>query len=180
MENGHLKIITVLIVLGISLGLLLGIQTYYKNAFVEEPVKHELEQLSFVQSVKVNLDNGIYEYRVQVKQAGNIKYEYEKVDGIIANKLKGKDYQLTLLDHRSPKLKKELEVLELSIYEAMAKNNYLWLDEAFRQAAEQNRFSYKLFIDEQRLYIQLADQETFLYEIIERSTPPNGGLDEGE
>ena len=180
MENGHLKIITVVIVLGISLGLLLGLQKYYKNNFVEEPVKNALEQLSFVQSVKVSIDNGIYDYRVQIKQAGNIQYEYEKVDGIIANNLKGKEYQLTLLDHRSPKLKEDLEGLELSIYEAMAKNNYLWLDEAFRQDAANNKFRYKLFIDDQRLYIQLVDQEKFLYEIIERSTPASEGSDKGE
>ncbi len=180
MEKGHLKIITVLIVLGISLGLLLGIQKYYNDNYVERPVKHALEQLAFVESVTVNKDTGVYDFKVQIKQAGNIQYEYSKIDGIIANDLKEQEYQITLQDHRSPELKKDLEDLELSIYEAMAKNNYLWLDETFRQAANSNKFSYKLFIDDERLYIQLADQDYFLYEIIERTISPNGGQDKGE
>lgn len=180
MEKGHFKIITVLIVLGISLGLLLGIQKYYNHNFVEGPVKHALEQLAFVESVSASKDTGVYDFKVQIKQAGNIQYEYAKIDGIIVNNLKGQDYQLTLLDHRSPELKKELENLELGIYEAMAKNNYLWLDETFRQAADKNKFSYKLFIDDKRLYIQLARHDYFLYEIIERTTLPVGVQDKGE
>jgi len=180
MEKGHLKIITVLIVLGVSLGLLLGIQKYYNHSFVEGPVMHDLEQLAFAESVTVNKDTGVYDFKVQIKQAGNIQYEYAKIDGIIKNELKGKDYQLTLLDHRSPKLRKNLENMELGIYEAMAKNNFLWLDETFRQAANDNNFSYKLFIDDKRLYIQMADQDYFLYEIIERTTAPTGVQDKGE
>lgn len=180
MEKGNLKIVTVIIVLGISLGLLLGMQKYYNNNFVEEPVKQKLEQLSFVESVDASKKNGIYDYKVQIRQAGNVQYEYEKVDEVIADNLKGKEYQFTMLDHRSSKLQKDLENLELNIYEAMAKNNYLWLDQTFRQTSAANGFSYKLYIDDQRLYIQLKDQDAFLYEIIERSIPQNVNTGKGE
>lgn len=180
MEKGNLKIITVLIVLGISLGLLLGGQKYYNNRYVEGPVKHQLEQLSFVKSVQESKENDIYDYKIQIKRAGNVKYEYEKIDEIIASHMKEKSYQFTLQDQRSPKLEEDLHQLELSVYEAMAKNNYLWLDETFRQVAAKNGFSYKLSIDDQRLYIQIVDQDAFLYEIIERSTPPTGDINKGE
>lgn len=180
MEKGNIKIVTVLIVLGISLGLLLGVQKYYNNSFVKEPVKQSLEQLSFVESVDASQVNGIYDYRVQIKKYGNVQYEYQKVDELIAADLEGKEYQFTLLDHRSPKLQKDLEDLQLSIYEAMAKNNYLWLDEIFRQKAAANGFSYKLYIDDERLYIQLKDQDAFLYEIIERSSPQSEETGKGE
>ncbi len=173
MKNGQLKVVTVLIVLGVTLGLLLFAQKYYNSSFVERPVIKALQEIKFVDNVNVSKLEDVYYFKVQIKQVGNIQYEYNKVNDVIKDNIKGKDYQLDVGSKPNEKLQNELEYLELSIYEAMAKNNYIWLDEIFRQAAKQDSFTYKLFIDEQRLYIQLADQDHFLYEVIERSTPVN-------
>lgn len=180
MKNGQIKIITVLIVLGVTLGLLLFMQRFYTNSFVEKPVIVELQKIAFVDKVEVNKAKGFYEFNVQIKQAGNVQYEYNKVDSVIKENIKGKDYQLNLKDKTDPHLDKAMELMELSIYEAMAKNNYMWLDETIRHMAQQDNFTYKLFIDDQRLYIQLADGKHFRYEIIERGGQVDAGLDKGE
>lgn len=179
MKNGQMKIVLVLVVLGATLGTLIFIQNFYVNRFVERPVEKALQEVKFVDSVMVKKDDSIYQFTVKIKKAGNVQYEYTKVDSVIKENIKGKEYQLQLTDNRNEKLANELEYLELSIYEAMAKDNYIWLDEIFRETARQDQIGYKLFIDEQRLYIQLVDQEHFLYEVIERSTPASGA-DKGE
>jgi len=180
LKNNQLKVVTVLIVLGVSLGLLLFLQKTYTNNFVERPVQLALQTIKSVEKVQVSKIDGIYQFKVQIKKAGNIMYDYNKVDAVIQHNIKGKEYQVQLLDKPNEKLQQELEYLELRIYEAMAKNNYIWLDEIFRQTSQQDHFAYKLYIDDKRLYIQLVDGDHFIYEIIERSSPASKGLNEGE
>ncbi|CFX76100.1 Uncharacterized [Syntrophomonas zehnderi OL-4] len=171
MNIGRTKIITILIALGATLGLLIFVQHYYAQSFIERPVREALHKLEFVDTVTVNKQDSVYKITIKIKQPGNIQYEYTQADKTIKDHIRGKQYQLQLTDKRNKKLNDELDYLELSIYEAMAKNNYLWLDEIFRETAGRDHFTYKLFIDEQRLYVQLVDQNHFLYEVIERSIP---------
>lgn len=178
MKNEQMKIMTVLIVLGVTLGLLIYAQKVYTSNFVERPVQKALEKIEFVDKVKVAKVDGVYQFTVQVKKAGNIQYEYNKVDTVIKEKIRGKEYQLKLADKPNGKLKQELEYLQLRVYEAMAKNNYIWLDGIFRQTAQQDHFAYKLFIDDEKLYFQLMDGDHFIYEMIER--PENGVQGKGE
>lgn len=171
MNIGRTKIITILIALGATLGLLIFVQHYYAQSFIERPVKTGLQQMKNVDTVTINKQDSVYQITIKIKQPGDVQYEYTEADKIIKEHIRGKQYQLQLTDRRNKKLSHELDYLELSIYEAMAKNNYIWLDEVFREAAGRDHFTYKLFIDEQRLYVQLVDQEHFLYEVIERTIP---------
>lgn len=174
------KIAIVLIALLLTLGLLLGTQKLYNRNLLEKPVINSLLKLNYVETVTMTKDAGIYNVRVQIKQAGSIKDEYKEIDSLIKAGIKGKQYKIELLDKPNQALQNELQKMELGIYEAIAKDNYISQDQSFAEMAAQDHFDYRLQIDEQRLYLQISSGDDFLYEIITRSEAVDSQMDKGE
>ena len=179
MRSNELKVAIFLLALLLSFGLLLGGQKLYNSNLLEKPVINDLLKLNYVEKVTITKEAGVYQDAVQIKQAGNIKTEYKEIDSRIKTKIRGKQYKLELLDTRTQTLENELQKMELGIYEAIAKNNYLSLDQRFAVLAAQDHFDYRLQIDEKRLYLQITSGDQFLYQIFPRSEAVDSQPDKG-
>lgn len=168
MKKGDIKIIWVVLAIFVSLGLFWGLHTIYINYLTEKPVVDKLENMSFINNVKIEKDESLYIFKVEINKAGNIRNEYKEVEKVIKSKYKENEYKIEFIDKRHQALQKINDELQPSIYEALAKNNYLWLNEQVKNAAEKHGYIYRVFMDEKRIYIQLQDAEYFLYQTIER------------
>ena len=179
MRSNELKIGLVLLALLIVLGALVGGQKLYNTNLIEKPVLEELRALSYVETAKINTADNVYQIKVHIRQPGNLKNEYNEIDKIIADNIKGHQYEIELVDKRDENLQNELQSMELSIYEAIAQNNYLDLEQRFAEKAERDHFDYLLQIDEQKLYVQISQGDKYLYEIIDRiDTNSSAGVKE--
>lgn len=180
MRNNEFKIAIILLALLITLGLLIGGQKLYNRNLIEKPVINELLKLNYVKSAVMTKEADTYNVKIQIKQPGNIKDEYNEINNLIKTRIKGKQYKIELLDSRNHILVDELQKMELGIYEAIAQNNYLDLEQSLNKMATQDHFVYRLQIDEKRLYLQIASGNHFLYEIFDRSEAAGGQTDNEE
>ena len=180
MRNNELKIAIILLALLITLGLLIGGQKIYNSNLIEKPVINELLKLNYVKSAVITKESAIYNVKIQIRQPGNMKDEYNEIDNLIKTRVKGKQYKIELLDSRNQILVNELQKMELGIYEAIAQNNYLDLQKSLDEMANQDHFDYRLQIDEKRLYLQIVSGDHFLYEIYDRSAAADGQADKKE
>ena len=180
MKTNEFKIGLVLLALLIVLGALAGGQKLYHTNLIEKPVLEGLRALSYVETTKVNTADNVYQIKVQIRQPGNLKNEYNEIDKIIADNIRGHQYEIELVDKRDEKLQNELQSMELSIYEAIAQNKYLELEQRFAEKAESDHFNYLLQIDKQKLYVQMSQKDRFLYVIIDRvdTTDSSGAKEE--
>ncbi|NLV20547.1 MAG: hypothetical protein GXY49_00930 [Syntrophomonadaceae bacterium] len=169
MKRNEIKIALILLALLLTLGVLLGGQKLYHANMVEKPIIKELHALSYVESAAISKTDGIYQIKVHIRQPGNLKNEYQEIDKIIAAKIKKRPYEIKIGDRRDAFLQNQLQKMELSLYEALAQNSYLDLEQRFADTAARDHFIYRLQIDQQRLYVQISRGDKFLYEIIERN-----------
>jgi hypothetical protein len=168
MKKVEFKITWFLLALIVCLALFLGLYQVYQARVIENPIIKEVSELSNVEKVHLSKQQDVLTIEVTLNKSENIKTDYEKVYETINPKVKKKNYRIKLIDKRDPILQKEWDDLQLSIYEAMAKDNYLWLEQQVKKRSEEDHSTYKLYLDEHRLYLQLDHQKGFLYEVIER------------
>ena len=178
MQKNEFKIGLVLLALLIVLGALVGGQKLYNTKLIEKPVLDELRTLSYVENAKINTADNVYHIKVDISQPGNLKNEYNEIDKIVMDHIKGHKYEIELVDKRDENLQNELQSMELSIYEAIAQDNYLDLEQRFADKAERDHFEFLLQIDKQKLYVQIRQSDRFLYEIVDRNTSGSSGVKE--
>jgi hypothetical protein len=179
MRRNELKIGLVLLALLIILGVLVGGQKLYNTNLIEKPVSKELSALKYVESVEITNADHLYQIQVHVRQAGDLKSEYNEINKVVADNIKGRQYEIKIIDKRDEFLQKELQKLELSVFEAIAQNNYLALEQRFDDTANRDHFKYQLQIDEKKLYVQISQGNNYLYEIIDRvNTSSSSGVKE--
>jgi hypothetical protein len=91
---------------------------------------------------------------------------YQAVEDCIEGKYESGEYEIVFNDRRNSSLQDLADSLQPSIYEAIAKNNYLWLVGQIETAAGQHNYEYKVFMDEKRIYLQLWNGQNFLYQVV--------------
>ncbi|HPT69438.1 MAG TPA: hypothetical protein PKW50_04770 [Syntrophomonas sp.] len=179
MRSNEFKIGMVLLALLIVLGALVGGQKLYNTNLIKKPVLEELRALSYVETAKIITADNLYQIKVHIRQPGNLKNEYNEIDKIVADNIRGHQYEIELVDKHDENLQNELQSMELSIYEAIAQNNYLDLEQRFADKAQRDHFDYLLQIDEQKLYVQISKSDRFLYVVIDRDdTTVSSGVKE--
>jgi len=80
----------------------------------------------------------------------------------------GPEYQLVLLDSRTPRLQVLFEDFQFSIQEAISTGSFEEMHQTVRKIAEAENVNYKISVDSYNVYVQLRDQKGYLYEIIPR------------
>lgn len=161
-----------LLALVICLAVFTGLFHLYQDRMIERPIREQITQSLKTDHVEVAKNGGVYTIEVKLKQAGNIKDDYALVDEAASKKIKGENYTISLVDHRTKELQQDYDDLQLRIYEAMAKDNYLWLEEQIKSQALGRKYQYKIYLDKDKLYLQIQNQNGFLYEVIDRPTAP--------
>lgn len=167
MKNNDFKTAITLVVFVITLGLLLGSYQLYAKYIMVEPVKQQLQARSAISNVDVAKVDGQYRIAVQLQQVDNLQREYHDIQAILDNTLKKTPYKLTITDSGEDKLQDDYVRLQPAIYEAVASNRYVWLDQTLRQYAISTGISYRFYVDERFLYLHLAAGDDNLYRVID-------------
>ena len=89
---------------------------------------------------------------------------------MIKSTLQDKEYELKIGDKRNQNLEMVFDNIQIAIYDALDNHKYVWLNEELGRYIEPRGMTYKIFIDDQRLYLQINDGQSYLYTIINRTT----------
>ena len=169
MKKIEFRVLISILALLLSLGALLAAFYYYKELGIKRPIADEIKSVELVRSVKIDEKGQKYEIEVSLNKVGDIQEAYREIAEKVEASLEPGDYQLFVKDQRNTGLQNKFKALQPAVYEALANNRFIWLDEEIGRQLQNTNLKHKLFIDEKHLYLQIIDGNSYLYEIINRA-----------
>ncbi|MDD4548818.1 MAG: hypothetical protein PHT79_03550 [Syntrophomonadaceae bacterium] len=170
MKNSELKITVIIISLLVVLGTSMLSFHFYQKFILERPLAEKLSDRPEVEDVSINKQKGKYLIEIKVKQVSNLEKEFTEINTMIKSTLQDKEYELKIGDKRNQNLEMVFDNIQIAIYDALDNHKYVWLNEELGRYIEPRGMTYKIFIDDQRLYLQINDGQSYLYTIINRTT----------
>ncbi len=170
MKQPAKRIITAAISLLVTFSLLLGGYSFYNDYIVKKPLLQALKDVDGVQDVKMSKEEGEYRIMVVLDEVENLQSSYVKLDETTTGYLARKGYELQIADHRNQQLTDLYDQMQPYLYEALAKNNYIWLQEEISRQIQSRGpdTEYKFSVDSDRIYLQLTQDQKSLYAVIPR------------
>lgn len=168
MKNSELRIIVVIISLGVFLGASMGSYYLYEKFMVKKPLIEKLASMPNISNVYVDENDDGFIIEFQLDKVENIEKELIQVNEKIKTILKDKKYDVNIKDRRNQKLELLFDDVQVAVYDAMANNKFVWLNQELARYIEPTGMTYKMLIDDKHLYLQFEDGNDYLYEIIDR------------
>ncbi|MEN6326888.1 MAG: hypothetical protein ABFD18_11865 [Syntrophomonas sp.] len=169
MKKNEFRVLIAILALILSLGALLAAFYLYKEWGIKEPIVNEIKTIESVHDVKIEEKGQKYEIQVHLNKASDIQKPYQVIVEKVEASLAPEDYQLIIKDQRNARLQTMFNDLQPAIYEALANNQFIWLDEEIAKQLQKTNMKHRIFIDEEHLYLQIIDGNSYLYEIINRN-----------
>ncbi len=150
----------------------LGLGAYYLNSRynIEKPLLAQIDNLPSVEDSTIEKQDEIYMVTVTLGRVENVQEEYKQLDELIREKLGERPYQITINMENDIKLDQVYYEIQPIVYEALANNQYVWMKDEIGRIASQEQLDYKMFIDDNRVYLQFSDGDDFQYHVIERNS----------
>jgi len=157
-----------IIALILTLGVCLGAFSVYNRYLVEKPMQEEMLQVQGVKKVELRREKKINVITVEMAELPDFSSAYQAVDNIARERFGPEGYTLQIKDRRDENLQKVYDSLQLYLYQGIATNSFLWLDQEVGKVAADKHLRYGLRVDDRNLYLQLHRDGHYLYAIIER------------
>jgi len=164
-----LRVPIILLVLVASLLVFWGARWLFNRVSIEQPLTDFLKSQDYIETFEINRDGSLVQISVLLAPVDNLKDTYVELDRGVRNILGGRLYELILRDKRDAQLKNAFYYSQFAVYEAVAQGNYReMLDYVNKQAAERSATA-SVFIDQDRIYLQMRHDKNYLYEVIPRT-----------
>lgn len=153
--------------------LIISFSSYYlyKRFGVDAPLEKKIEALEVVENSKATRLKDGYEIDINMKQVANLQEAYNSIDRAVKESLPGKKYSLHLTDKPNQPLQDFMQHMQPAIFESLASNRFIWLDQELLSRTREAGLQYKLFVDQEHLYLQVEDGENYIYQVIDREKP---------
>jgi len=152
----------------VTLGVAMAGYSLYNRYLVEKPVQEEMSRVPGVQEVEINRENHKVTVTVTLEDMEDFAPSYRDVDKLAKERFGEGNYSLEIKDTRNQELEEVYRGLQLYLYQGIANNSFLWLNQEINKVAREHQLKYKLSVDEDNLYLQLHKQGHYLYEVIKR------------
>jgi len=98
----------------------------------------------------------------------NLQSAYNHIEKTLNQRFSGNEYDLQIIDNRNEKLEQLHSELQPAMQQAAAQSEFVWLNDQLNEKCSQMELQHELWVDEERIYIQVQDADHYLYEIIAR------------
>ncbi|NLB51567.1 MAG: hypothetical protein GX808_01335 [Syntrophomonadaceae bacterium] len=170
MRKMERKVITAVISAVVTLAVLLSGYTFYNKYIVQAPLLEAIDEMASVNQVQISKEKSKYQITVELNRVENLQHEYAQLEKIAAANLGSKEYDLKISAAGDQQLQDFYYQIQPFIYEALAKDNFMWLNEQIKQqiTRENGKMDYRFFVDNEMIYLQFENGRENLYEIIPR------------
>ncbi|MHB1418778.1 MAG: hypothetical protein ACYCX4_04200 [Bacillota bacterium] len=170
----HLPLVVILALL--TLALLLGGQRLYVKKYKEQPLQQKMAAVETVKQVKMERTSQGTKFMVQLGPVSDLQKTYLAL--MDASMTDGQPAELVIKDHPSPKLEKVWYNSQFAVYQAVTQGDFTNMSQVVaKEAKDAGLAKFKVYVDEQRVYLQLAEQGNYLYRVIPRNGTQVGGGD---
>lgn len=152
----------------IALGILLGGNQVYQHYLVNQPLEQSLTAMPGIEKVDIAKVEGQYQVTVHLKDIDNLQEGYTAIEKTLQDSLKNRPFRLIIAESDDARLKSAFVDLQPAVYEALASNRYVWLEEAVQAYADKSGIGYHMYVDDRYLYLHFTNNGANLYHVIER------------
>jgi len=164
------RILFTLLISITTFGLLFGAFFFYQEKFINKPLTTFLDNSQFINEYQVLTRENSSFLILQLQNTDDLADEFQsflKESGEILSK---EDFTLEIYSNPSQNLLDFYQEIQPAIYEALTLGNFTELQD--RLTAKQKEYKLKevkLTINQDFLFLQLEDQDNYLYHIYNRS-----------
>ena len=167
MEDLNIK--KVIIAAVITLVLLFAGNYLITDYRIDRQLKQELEELPQIKEVKISQEDN-YNLNILLKDVENLQELNLKLRKRIKEVLKTDDYKLRLSGVESSNLKQIYNKINLALYESLLTEKYTKFGAAVeRYQEEYNLKKAEVRVDDDYIYLTLADNTGALYKVLTRA-----------
>jgi len=149
-----------LVTAGIFFGLLVGGQFFFKNYYVADHFQEKLTKIDGVKKVEVKEQI----ITLTMSNVSNIKQSYQEISNVIQNK----NYEIIIKDKPSKKLEEIAAESEIALQEGVFRGNFTEMLHYIKNLSGKQGVAAKIFVDNERVYLQLEEGNKYIFRIIER------------
>lgn len=168
MQWNGIKIPVVVLALLVGMGALWGAQWLFNRFNYERPLTRVLQENGDIASYKINDRGPVLEVEVKLRKVENLQDSYSKLSGSVRDVVGRRSVKITVGDDRDAVLEGIYYQTRLAAYEALERGNFLEMEDFIAQRAAREGARARVFLDRDRMYIQISHDNKYLYEIIFR------------
>lgn len=146
----------------------------YEKVGVRRPLIGELCAHSDVVEASLQKDGPATVVHIELKKVPDLAKTYDDLDKIVAKHLGAGRYRIEIGDAATPALEAAYHSIHFYVEEASTRGTF---GEMIRESAakmEEAGCEYKISVDGERIYVQIAGEGAYLYRIVDRR-PQKGG-----
>lgn len=163
----------------ITLSVLFGAGYLLQSRGVEAPLRNRLAANPAVESLRLEQRADSREVVVLLRETDNLPRAYSELRSEVDRSLRGPQYKIKLEDRRTPELEQALRRFDLYLHEAASTGRFAEMAQRVESEALKEAITARVWVDSERIYLQLHKQGGYLYSVLERTAPaterPAGG-----
>lgn len=172
----QLNIPAVIITFFVTLALMMGGKYLYEGYYLKKSLENKISKIIEVKEIRVDKTEQPPSVYLRTAPIGDLQSVYKKIDKVVRQEL-GPEYHIVFIDRRTPKLTEVYEKSQFAIQEAIATGCFRQMYSSVQSIAQANDVACRLSIDSSNIYLQIYDENGYLYEVIQR--PSKCAADEG-
>ena len=158
----------VLLALVLTVSGIYGINYWRQQRLIDEPLKESLLKVDGVEKVNITSYNQNNKISVTLQEVKNLSKTYREIERILDLTYAQGSYRLNILDKRDPYLESLYEKVHYALMEGERRGNYSSMNKEISLLLndEIDLKNYHLWVDQERIYLQLSSEGNYLYEVI--------------
>jgi|SRR5690606_23768304 len=170
------KLHVVLIAFVVCLGTALGVQRLVYGQRVVEPLERAFAAIPGVVEVVLEPRGGETDIVLHVEPGAELPRVYREAEAAARARLGDRLGKIVLADQRTPALVDAFYKMHLTLHEGAATGRFTEMAEQLdAMAAELSLTDYRVFVDDERVYVLLVSDDGYLYETVARPAAPVRG-----
>ncbi len=142
----------------------------YRQFGLDRPMTQALRAEPGVQAIRVSDDGGTRRIEVSLGPVNDLQTTYDHLEGIVQDYVSPGHYDLVIVDHRSQYLEDTYYRMQFLVREGLARGNYEAMYGGLQTQADQLALdSFKVYVGDGRVYLQLGKGSDYLYAVVTRT-----------
>ncbi len=171
MKFKEFKIYVVIISFVISLSILIAGNWLYEDIYINNPLSVRIKEISAIKEYNfIETDDETY-INVELNANSDLKDTYLSITSAV-NSVKGKEnnIKIKIKDNPNDKLTDYWGQVQFAVYQALEQGDYTNMVKILTDKANHYNFSKcKIDMDDSRIYVQINNNNNFLYKVIKRN-----------
>ena len=142
--------------------------SWRQQHLVKEPLKETLLAIESVKSVDINSSKKNTKVLVTLNKAENISRTYKDIEESMLATYAEDSFKIVLVDNRNAYLESLYDKIHFALMEGERLGNYKEMNREISRilVQEEGLDSYRLWVDQKRIYLQLVSEDYYLFEIV--------------